>query len=405
MNLQNMTAPTAVIDVGIWNNMIIGSGEDGVQFVDFTDNPQDINHRFTVMGNLIANNKKAGIGLMPNTNTVEDYSGANTVEPIRAFNNTFYGNDYGISGGDNLVVFNSMIVNSTTRGIWKVQGPVGANAVVAYSLFFNNAVDAEQSTIGVGVISGQDPLFQAAPNPGPDGTWGTVDDDFSGLLLQPNSPAIDKGVAQYVTNGGELIPPSPITGFTGAAPDLGWREFGSPLFITPTPSLIPSFTPLVTLTPVTPTVTPLATFTLPVLPTVISPTVPPTVTLVPPTPLPSATAVAPAATVTSTTAPPLTPTPQVAITSIFPNSAPRGSTVNITITGSAFTNGAVVAFEGGHGSPPQIVAAQVVNPTTIVITVNVTADTALGTQVWDLRVTNHDGSTAVLPRAFTVVVS
>ena len=79
--------------------------------------------------------------------------------------------------------------------------------------------------------------------------------------------------------------------------------------------------------------------------------------------------------------------------------------MNVTITGSAFTNGAVVTFEGGHGSPPQVVAAQVVNPTTIVITVNVTADAALGTQVWDLRVTNRDASSAVLPRAFTVVVS
>ena len=79
--------------------------------------------------------------------------------------------------------------------------------------------------------------------------------------------------------------------------------------------------------------------------------------------------------------------------------------MNVTITGSAFTNGAVVTFEGGHGLPPKIVTAQVVSPTTIVITVNVTADAALGTQVWDVRVTNQDASTAVLPRAFTVVVS
>src|SRR6266516_5171387 len=167
-----------------------------------------------------------------------------------------------------------MIVNSTTRGIWKVQGPAGANAVVAYSLFFNNRVDAEQSTIGMGVISGQDPLFAAAPNPGPDGAWGTVDDDFSGLLLQGTSPAIDKGVAQYIAVSGEPIPPSPITGFIGAAPDLGWREFGSPIVITPTASPIPSPTfptpvipsPTFTFTPVSPpstvvTFTPVPTLT------------------------------------------------------------------------------------------------------------------------------------------------
>jgi len=75
--------------------------------------------------------------------------------------------------------------------------------------------------------------------------------------------------------------------------------------------------------------------------------------------------------------------------------------VNLTITGSSFTNGAVVVFEGGQGAAPQVTATQVVNPTTIVITVNVTADVAIGTQAWDLRVTNPDTSTAVLLDAFT----
>ena len=77
--------------------------------------------------------------------------------------------------------------------------------------------------------------------------------------------------------------------------------------------------------------------------------------------------------------------------------------MNLTISGSAFVNGAVVIFEGGLGPAPQIVTSQVVNPTTIVITVNVTADASLGAQVWDVRVTNPDTSTAVLLDAFTVV--
>ena len=400
INLQDTTAPPALVDVGIWNNMIIGSGEDGIQFVDFADAPLDTNRRFVIMGNLIANNTKAGIGLMPNANTVEDYSGADTVEPIRALHNTFYGNDHGISGGDNLVAFNSIIVNSTTRGVWKVQGPAGANSVVAYTLFHNNKIDAEQSTIGVGIISGQDPLFQAAPNPGPDGAWETVDDDFSGLLLRAGSPAIDKGVTQYIAENGEPIPSTPITGFTGAAPDLGWREFGSPLFITPTASPTPSVTPLASLTPVTPSPSPIPTFTLPVLPTTAFPTGPATITPVPPTGLPSATV--PASTATTAATATATPTPHLTITSIFPTSAQIGATVNLTITGSTFANGAVVMFEGGVGTVPQVVSSQVVNSTTIVITVNVTADASLGTQVWDVRVTNPDASTAVLLDAFTV---
>jgi len=399
ISLQDTRAPPALIDVGVWNNMIIGSGEDGIQFVDFPNAPQDTNRRFTIMGNLIANNAKAGIGLMPNANTVEDYSGADTVEAIRALHNTFYGNDRGISGGDNVVAFNSIIVNSMTRGVWKVQGPAGANSVLAYSLFFNNPVDAEQTTVGVGIISGQDPLFQAAPNPGPDGAWKTVDDDFSGLLLRSGSPAIDKGVTQYIASSGEAIPPTPITGFTGAAPDLGWREFGSPIFITPTASPSPTNTPLASATPVTPTISPIPTFTLPVLPTTIVPTSPATFTAVPATPLPSATA--PVA--TSTVAPSLTPAQPLTITNIIPNSAQYDETVNITITGTAFLNGAVVVFEGGQGSPPQVLSSQVVNPTTIVVMVHAPQEPSPGVQVWDVRVTNPNNSTTVLLDAFTVI--
>jgi hypothetical protein len=403
INLQNATAPAAAVDIAIRNNMIVGSTEDGIQFVDFANDPQETNRRFEIRGNLIANSKKAGIGLMPNANTAEDYSGADTVEAIHAFNNTFYGNDYAISGGDNLVVFNSIFVNSITHGLWKVQGPAGAKSVVAYSLFYNNPVDADQSTVGTGNLLGQDPLFQALPNPGPDGTWGTLDDDFSGLVLQSTSPAIDKGVAQYVANG-EPIPATPITGFAGAAPDLGWREFGSPLFFIPNTGVTATstFTPAASLTPL-PTQTPFPTFTL----------VPPPTTAIPPTafppsPLPSPTVIVPTAIPpTSTVAPAATvPTSsQVMITKIVPNMAQVGSTVNLTITGTGFVNGAVVTFEGGLGPAPQITSTTVANTNTIVITVNVVADTSQGNQIWDVRVTNPDKSTAILPDSFRVVVS
>ena len=43
---------------------------------------------------------------------------------------------------------------------------------------------------GVGNI-GDDPLFLQNPNPGPDGEWGTDDDEFGDLRLTPGSPCID----------------------------------------------------------------------------------------------------------------------------------------------------------------------------------------------------------------------
>jgi len=396
ISLQNAAVPPTLIEIDIWNNMILGNREDGIQFVDHPADPQDTNRRFVIAGNLIANSKKAGIGLMPNANTLEDYSGADVVEAIRVFNNTFYGNDYGVSGGDNLVAFNNIIASSLNVGAWRVQGPDGANSVVAYTLFHNNRLDADQSTLGVGNISG-DPLFVAAPNPGPDGVWETVDDDFSGLVLGSGSPAIDKGVTQYVAVNGEPIPPNPITGFTGAAPDLGWREFGAPIFMTPTPTPINSLTPLPTFTPVT--LTPTLTIT----PTIAASATPltPTVTPSSPTAQPSATVASPTVIAPSATST-ATPVP-VTIQQVTPNTAQANTTVPVTIIGSGFQSGATVTFEGVQGPPQEVITVQVVNSTTIIITLTARNDGTQGAQVWDIRVTNPDTSTAVLADAFTVV--
>ncbi len=253
IRLQDSSAPAQPIAITIRNNQIIGSAEDGIQFIDYAGQPDDTNRRFIITGNLIAHSVNAGIGLMPNANTVEDYSGADIVEAIRAYGNTLYGNDYGISGGDNLVAFNNIIADSTTIGVWRVQGRPRDNLVVAYTLFYNNGTDADRSKLGEGNLFGQNPRFASLPNPGPDGVWGTVDDDFSGLVLQAGSPAIDAGVTQYIARDGEAIPPSPISDFSGAAPDLGWQEFIIPATLTPTPTP----TPTNTLTPTnTPTATP-----------------------------------------------------------------------------------------------------------------------------------------------------
>jgi len=192
VRLQDATAPLQPITITIRKNEIIGCDEDGIQFIDYGQTV-DTRRNYMVTDNLIANCRFAGIGLMGNTISVEDYSGANIVEAIWVYNNTIYGNDYGISGGDNLVAINNIIANSTTKGIWRVQGPVGASSVVAYTLFYNNGVDADQSTLGAGNKFGQNPLFAYAPTPGPDGVWRTVDDDFRGLALLSGSPAIDAG--------------------------------------------------------------------------------------------------------------------------------------------------------------------------------------------------------------------
>ena len=323
IRLHSLSAPSQLIDITIRNNEIIGSGQDGIQFIDYPKDPQDTNRRFYIHNNLFANNQMAAIGLMPNEETIEDYSGADIVEAIRVYSNTFYGNDYGISGGDNLVAFNNIIANSVALGVSKVQGDAGDNSVVAHTLFHGNGTDVTQSELGVGNLFGQDPLFVGPPNPGPDGQFGTLDDDFSDLVLQLGSPAIDAGVAQYSAVDGELVPPMPIP-FNGTAPDLGWRECDQQ---PPTP---------------TATTTPLPTATNTSLPTASN-----TPALTPSdTPAPSATS-SPSPTPTNTSLPPgPTNTPQATGTS-----APTATATNTGTSTATATAATAVATATPTGTP------------------------------------------------------
>ncbi len=405
VDLQATSRLASPLELDIWDNLLIGSSQDGIKLVDYSAKLSDTNRRIVVAGNLIANNRRAGIGFMHSGNTNEDYSGTGTRDAVRVYNDTFYGNNYGISGGTNLVAFNDIIAGSTSRGAWRVQGAPSGSSVIAYTLFFANPVDMDQTQAGAGDILGQDPLFAAGPGPGPDGAWGTVDDDFNGLVLRPGSPAIDKGVTQYKTSSGELVPPSPLTGYTGAAPDLGWRELGSTAFVTPvlvmTATAVPQVAPSV-MAPATATVMP--TGTAAVTPSRTGTTKPGT-TLTPGLPAVSGTPVMagtpePAATLTATGTPTIAGTPMPIIQAMSPTSAKANTTLTLTITGSGFQDGAMVSFEGS-GTTPRVNGVQFVDPTTITVNVTVPPDTD-GPQVWNLRLTNPDSSTALLLDALTV---
>lgn len=400
ISLQAATAPPTVTEIGIWNNMILGNGEDGIQFVDHPGSPQNTNRRFVIAGNLIANNKMAGIGLMPDANTLENYSGASTAEAIRVYNNTFYGNDYGISGGGNLVAFNNIITRSLSRGTWRLESaravnnlvaytPEQDNSVIVYSLYFNNKLDADSTNMGTGVIIGVDPLFEAEPNAGPDGTWATMDDDFSGLVLRSDSPAIDRGITQLRANDGELIPPTPISGYIGAAPDLGWREFGAPIFPTPTETPLSAPTPLITQTVGTPSPAPTDPSASPSPePATSTPGTGPTVTVIPPTETPTIA-------VTATTTP-------LTITSLAPLSTQSGTLVFMSISGTGFQSGTVVTFElNGVPVQQEALGTQVINDTLIILAFT-PQNAGTEAQIWDVRVTNPNLTTFVLPDAFTV---
>jgi hypothetical protein len=413
---QARTLSPVVVD--IFNNVVVGSSQDGLKFADAGTGPQDANRHIIVAGNLIANSRRAGVGFVGSTNTNEDFSGAGAAEAVRLYNNTLYGNSYGISGGSNLVAFNNIIALTSSRGAWRVQGQDGSNSVIAYTLFWHNGLDIDQSTEGLGNIHGQDPLFIAGPGPGPDGSWGSMDDDFSGLVPGPGSPAIDRGVSQYTSAGGEQVPASPLTGFTGAAPDLGWKESGSPIAAAGTPSPTRTAGPAVTATAFTPAVGSTSTAAGAASPTAAGSATAANLTESPASPgIPSTGNITPTSTPGSPTPPQLTESPgpntpqaasetstgfpAVSIAEVSPSSASRGETLTLTVTGTGFEPGLALSFQGGTGTPPNVIALQILDSTTLIVTTEALNSTS-EQQVWDVRVDNPDGSSALLESGFTV---
>ena len=109
----------------------------------------------------------------------------------------------------------------------------------------------------------------------------------------------------------------------------------------------------------------------------------------------------PTSTPTSTPAPTATQVP-ITLAGIVPARGTAGTSVPVTITGSGFRSGASVALQNGDGPTPEITGVEVADESTITALLTIKDGGPPRERVWDLRVTNPDGGTAVLPDAFTV---
>lgn len=105
-----------------------------------------------------------------------------------------------------------------------------------------------------------------------------------------------------------------------------------------------------------------------------------------------------AATVTFTA-----PAAGVNVTSINPSTMQMGTTIDVTIGGSGFAAGAGVTFENGSGPSPTTSNVVVGDANTITVTVTAKSGGPPRNRVWDVRVTNTDGSSGVLAGGLTVV--
>ena len=187
------------VTITIRNNIITGSGEDGIQIIDSSGIS---NRKFIIERNLIRASTDVGLGLMDNGETKEDFRAASMPERIHVFNNTFDGNAYGITGGDNLIAVNNIISNSSVLGIKNTDN----TSIVAHTLFWGNATDHTGSNVDAITTVNADPLYAG---------------DFS---IQTGSPAINAGTANFVHNT-ETVLTIPPSDYVGTAPDLGRYEF------------------------------------------------------------------------------------------------------------------------------------------------------------------------------------
>ncbi|MDP7276226.1 MAG: right-handed parallel beta-helix repeat-containing protein [Planctomycetaceae bacterium] len=187
-----------MLNILIRRNLIIGSGEDGIQIIDY---PDKSNRVIRIQRNVIADTRMAAIGCMANGNTRENYEAANIPERIEVINNTLIDNHYGITGGDSLLALNNVIAGTKMTALKQVDG----NSVLAFNLLWNNTVDNQGSHLVANSTIARDPRLDGQYRPG------------------SNSPCIDAGTSLYKKAGAVLLK-IPRTSFIGKAPDLGAFE-------------------------------------------------------------------------------------------------------------------------------------------------------------------------------------
>ncbi len=156
------------------------------------------------------------------------YDGAgifNIFANTTVINCTFTGNQapygaaiYNLSSGPTLEMSNSIFWGNVPDEIRNYQSAPVVRFAVVRGAFPAGAVD------GGGTID-VDPMFVRAPDPGPDGMWDGVDDDYGDLRLQAGSPCINTGDPAFVPAPGETDLDGHARVLCGRV-DMGAYEFG-----------------------------------------------------------------------------------------------------------------------------------------------------------------------------------
>ena len=195
VRLHKYTGPT--LEIAIRRNVISGNGEDGLQLIDY---PGRSDRVFRIERNVFVRNAMAAIGCMQDGVTKENYAGSDLIERVVVVHNTIVGGEYGITGGDNMVLLNNVVTGVAKSALKRVHGDSAAGP----NLLWNNGTDVDDSDVK------QDRFLTTDPR---------LDADFK---PQEGSPCVDAGAASFDFNGEIFVVPKEM--YSGRAPDLGAFE-------------------------------------------------------------------------------------------------------------------------------------------------------------------------------------
>lgn len=196
IRLQNNDGATRLHTIRY--NFISGAAEDGIQLIDYDG---DSGREFDIHHNLILNSEMVGIGCTINGNTIENYEGSYMVEKTYVYNNVFDNNNHAITGANNMLVINNIIVNSSVA-IKNLEN----NSIANYNCIYSNNSDF------IDVNTGSDNIFIDP----------MLKDNY---FLEANSPCIDSGIKTYSVNGLSMTVSD--EDILGDMPDMGAKEYGS----------------------------------------------------------------------------------------------------------------------------------------------------------------------------------
>ena len=177
IEIRNQNYHGPLVTHTIRDNTIVGSEEDGIQLIDYSALS---NRAFVIENNFVQGSADAGLGIMDNGETKEDFRGASMPERVEVSNNTFDGNRYGITGGDNLTATGNTISNSDV-GLKNVDG----RSTVTGTRFINNDVDHIHSNVA-GTKQGSLGLLDVLDRPDATGML-VVDDTARSHALSGNA--------------------------------------------------------------------------------------------------------------------------------------------------------------------------------------------------------------------------